>query len=83
MSWIMIPCILLLGAIALGSGKSPPGYLWPILIGIFVVVHIWMMLRRHGRHKDDSAGDKIDSTPANQPETKDGNNKHKSSGCCH
>ncbi len=82
--WMMIPCLLLLGVLFLGGGRlSGGGYLWPILIGVFVVAHVWMMFKGHGGHKDDSAEDKIDGTSAKQPEIKDGNDKHKSGGCCH
>ncbi len=49
--WMMIPCILLLGVLFLGGGKLfGDGYLWLILISIFVVAHVWMMFRGHGKH---------------------------------
>jgi len=84
MMWMMIPCLLLLGVLFLGGGKlSSGGYLWPILIGIFIAAHVWMMFKGHGRHKDDGAEDKIDGTSASQPQIKDGNDKHKNGGCCH
>jgi len=84
MMWMMIPCLLLLGFLFLGVGKlSSGGYLWPILIGVFVVVHVWVMFKGHGGHKDDDKEDKIDGTSANQSETKDDNDKHKHGGCCH
>ena len=51
MMWMMIPCLLLLGFVFLGEGKlSGGGYLWPILIGLFVVAHISMMFKGHGGH---------------------------------
>ena len=63
MMWMMIPCFLLLGFLFLGGGKlSSGGYLWPILIGIFVVAHVWMMFKGHGGH-------------ASETEDKDNNNK--------
>ena len=63
MMWMMIPCLLLLGFLFLGGGKlSSGGYLWPILIGIFVVAHVWMMFKGHGGH-------------ASETEDKDNNNK--------
>ncbi len=83
MMWMMIPCLILLGVLFLGGGKLSSGYLWPVLIGVFVVAHVWMMFKGHRGHKDDSAEDKIDNTSAKQPEIKDGNDKHKSGGCCH
>ena len=51
MMWMMIPCLLLLGFVFLGGGKlSSEGYLWPILMGIFVIAHVWMMFKGHGGH---------------------------------
>lgn len=48
---MMIPCLLLLGFLFLGGGNlSSSGYLWPILIGVFVIVHVWMMFKGHGGH---------------------------------
>lgn len=50
MMW-MIPCLLLLGFLFLDGGKlSGGGYLWPILIILFVVAHVWMMFKGHGGH---------------------------------
>ncbi len=84
MIWMIIPCLLLLGFLFLGGGElSSGGYLWPILIGVFGVAHVWMMFKGHGGHKDDGAEDKIDDTSAKQPETKVEDNKHKHSGGCH
>jgi len=55
MMWMMIPCLLLLGFLFLGGGKlSSGGYLWPILIGVVMIAHVWMMFKGHGGHKDDN-----------------------------
>ena len=63
MMWMMIPCLLLLGFLFLGEGKlSSGGYLWPILIGVFVIAHVWMMFKGHGSH-------------GSETEDKDNNNK--------
>ena len=95
MWWMMIPCLLLLGVLFLGGSKLSLGeYLWPILIGVFVVAHIWMMFKGHGGHSDDNTENKINNTSAKQPETNlpavtstaqagDENNKHKHGGSCH
>lgn len=84
MIWMMIPCLLLLGFLFIGGGNlSSGGYLWPILIGVFVVAHVWMMLKGHGGHSDNNTEDKNDDTSVKPSETKDENNKHKSGGCCH
>ncbi len=51
MMWMMIPCLLLIGFVLFGGGKlSSGGYLWPILIGVFVIAHVWMMFKGHGGH---------------------------------
>lgn len=71
MMWMMIPCLLLVGVLFLGGDKlSGGGYLWPILIGVFVVAHVWMMFRGHGAHGEATVEDKS-------------KNKHKHDGCCH
>ena len=80
MMWMMIPCLLLLGFLFIGGGSlSSGGYLWPILIGVFVVAHVWMMFRGHGKHGDD-AEEKVDNASAKQLDAKD---EHKHGGCCH
>ena len=85
MMWMMIPCLLLVGILLLGGGSKlfSGGYLWPILIGVFVVAHFWMMFRGHGGHGDSDTENKTDDTSAQEPKTKDGENKHKHGGCCH
>lgn len=81
MMWMMIPCLLLVGVLFLGGGKlSGGGYLWPILIGVFVIAHVWMMMRGHGGHGGADTEDKIDDASAKQPGAKD---EHKHSGSCH
>ena len=78
MMWMMIPCLLLLGILFLGGGKlSGGGYLWPILIGAFVVAHVWMMFRGHGHTNTE---DKTDDAPAKESGVKD---EHKHSVGCH
>ena len=54
--WMMvICCVMPLVALFFVGGKiSTGGYFWPVLIGIFVIVHIWMMFRGHGGKKDKS-----------------------------
>lgn len=86
MLWMMASC-LLLGVLLFAGGRSfSGGYLAPLLIGVFVTAHIWMMLKGHGGHgdrNDTNTEDKIAGTSAKQPETKDDNDKHKHGGCCH
>ena len=54
MMWMIIPCLLLLGFLFLGGDKlSWGGYLLPILIGVFVIAHGWMMFKGHGSKNDD------------------------------
>ena len=81
MMWMMIPYLLLFGFVFLGGGKlSSGGYFWPILIGIFVVGHMWMMFKGHGGHGDSDMEEKPDANSEKQPEKK---NEHKHGGCCH
>jgi len=78
MMWMMIPCLILVGVLFLGGGKlSGGGYLWPILIGVFVVAHVWMMFRGHGHTNTE---DKTNDASAKESGAKD---EHKHSGSCH
>ena len=80
MMWMMLVCCLLpIGLLLFAGGTlSSGGYLWLILIGVFVVVCIWMMFKGHGERKDDGTeDDKADSV--GQPK----NDEHKHGGCCH
>lgn len=64
MMWMMIPCLLLLGVLFLGGGSlSSGGYIWPILIGIFLIAHVWMMFKGHGGHK---SGDKNENNKSHE-----------------
>ena len=81
MMWMMIPCLLLLGILFLGGGKlSGGGYLWPILIGVFVVAHVWMMFKGHGGHGNNDTEGKIDGDSTKESDAKD---EHKHNGSCH
>lgn len=84
MMWMMIPCLLLFGFLFLGDGKLSSGeYFWPILIGVFVAAHIWMMWKGHGGHGGANTEDKIDDASTRESATKDEESKHKHSGDCH
>lgn len=54
MMWMMLICcalpliLLFSGGSALFSG----GYFLPILVGILIIVHLWMMFRGHGGKND-------------------------------
>ena len=51
MMWMMLICCALPLIVLLfvgGTVSSIGGYFWPILIGAFVVMHIWTMFRGHG-----------------------------------
>lgn len=81
--WMMILCLLLLGVLFLvldGGKLSSSGYLWPILIGAFMVAHVWMMFRGHGGHRDADTEEKSDAALEKQLDAK---NEHKHGGCCH
>lgn len=78
MIWMMIPCLLLVGFLFLGGGNlSSSGYLWPILIGVFVAAHVWMMFKGHGGTNTE---DNIDNDSAKESDIKD---EHKHSNGCH
>lgn len=54
MFWMLLPCLLLFGVLfMIGGAGASAGYLLPVLIGVFVIAHIWMMSRGHGVHSDD------------------------------
>ena len=92
MTWMMLLCIVPLVVLLFFGGKLfSGGYLWPILIGAFVVAHLWIMFKGHGGHSDANMEDKSDlpaatsaaqagAALAKQPEAK---SEHKHSGCCH
>lgn len=82
MMWMMVFCcvILLVALFFAGSGFSSGGYLWSILIGVFVVAHIWMMVRGHGKPGRTGTEDKIDDALSKQPGAKD---EHEHGSCCH
>jgi len=66
MMWMMIPCLLLLVFVFLGGDTlSSDGYLWPVLIGVFVVAHVWMMFKGHGGHGGDSGREPREDKPHN------------------
>ena len=78
MMWMMIPCLLLLGFLFIGGGNlSSGGYLWPILIGVFVLAHVCMMFKGHGGNNTE---DKTDDASTKESGEKD---EHKHSGSCH
>lgn len=79
MMWMMLPCLLLVVVLLLASGKlTSSGFLWPILIGGFVVLHVWMMFKGHKGHDgSDNAEDQSATGKQNA------SNEHKHSGSCH
>jgi len=62
MWWMILLCALPLIILLLAGRNlfSQGRYLWPILIGGFMVAHFWIMLRSHRSHDSDHAasGDK-------------------------
>ena len=79
MMWMMLICMLPLVVLFFIRDKQfSAGYLWPILIGAFVVVHLWIMFKGHGRHDD--ANEAGETNTSEQPETK---SKNTHSGGCH
>jgi len=80
MMWMMMLCCALPLVFLLFAGGAvfSGGYLLPIIIGVFVAAHIWMMFRGHGKHGGTDVDEKTDD--GKDPETKDG---HKKGSCCH
>jgi len=77
MMWMMIPCVILLGILFLGGGRlSSSGYLWPILIGVFILGHVWMMLRGHGGHGKHHDTSTSDDPSQKQLDTKSEHGEH-------
>ena len=79
-----LPLIILLLA---GGNLFPRGYLWPVLIGGFVVVHFWMMLRGHRSHNDNRSSESKDNLQK-QDDAQSADSEHKGhkkqhGGCCH
>src|SRR3989344_8765179 len=84
MMWMIIPCLILLGVLFLGgSNLSSGGYFLPILIGVFVVAHVWMMFKGHGGYGDANMEDKTGDSSAQESKTKNENSKHNHGRCCH
>ena len=80
MMWMMVICcaLPLIILFFIGSKVSIEGYFWPILIGVFIILHIWMMSKRHKKHEGYDENEK--TNVLDQSETKD-ENKH--NRCCH
>ncbi len=53
MVWMMVMCLLPLAVLLFVGGQLSGGYVWPILIGGFVLVHVWMMSKGHRSHEND------------------------------
>ena len=83
MMWMMILCLLFVGVLFLGGDKlSGGGYLWPILIGVFVIAHVWMMFKGHGGHGDNDAKENLNAT-SEKPDVRGEHKEDKHGGCCH
>lgn len=74
MIWMMLLCLVPLVILLFTGGKLfSRGYLWPILIGGFLVAHFWIMLKSYRSHDSDHA------VPRDKSEDKknDINDEHK------
>ena len=84
MMWMMFLCLIPLIVLSVGVSKSfSTKYLWLIVIGICVVPHVWMMVRRHRDSQKEDIENKINESSEKIKETKSEDNNHKSGGCCH
>lgn len=52
MMWMMLICCTLPFVVLFFGGRIGSGYLIPILIGILIIVHLWMMFRGHDEKKN-------------------------------
>lgn len=48
MMWMMLICCTLPFVVLIFGSGTGSGYLIPILIGILIIVHLWMMFKGHG-----------------------------------
>ncbi|MBI5470561.1 hypothetical protein HY968_04575 [Candidatus Kaiserbacteria bacterium] len=83
MMWMMIICCALPLAFLLfgGAGLFSGGYLWPILVGVLALACIGMMVRGHGKHREDRENhgeNALDAEDAASP-----SHKKKDHSCCH
>ena len=87
MLWMMLLCALPLVILLLAGGKLfSAGYLWLILIGVFVVAHFWMMFRGHRSDNSEHDGHNSEAENKETPPVaaNDTQNEHKKhGGCCH
>ena len=58
-------------------------YLFLILLAACVLLHIFMMFKGHSGHDNDNTENKKNNASTEPSETKEEDNKHKHSGCCH
>ncbi len=81
-----ILCVLPLAIIFLvGPNIFSAGYFWPVAIGAFAILHIWMMARGHGAQEGDVGGDRASEgqKKADISPTEEQSKSHKGSSCCH
>lgn len=92
MMWMMLICTLPLVILLFAGGKLfGAGYLWPILIGAFVVGHLVMMFRGHGGRDNDDTEEKSDTAETQDPtnaarppvQQAKAKSEHTHGGCCH
>ncbi len=87
MMWMMVLCAVPLVILLFAGGKFfSAGYLWSILIGGFVVAHLWMMFRGHGHGSSDEEQHDMADTKQPSPENSshtDEKKGHSNHSCCH
>ncbi len=85
MPWMMLLCALPLIILLLAGGNlSSRGYLWPVLIGGFVVAHFWIMLRGHRSDHNEHNNEAEGSKQKQSTMTDNAHGEHKKhGGCCH
>ncbi len=74
--WMTVLCVVpVLILFFVGRRFYSGGYILPVLVGVCIVTHLWMMFRGHGSGKDNSEEKEV---PTEHSDKK----KHKHS-CCH
>ncbi|MEK7665766.1 MAG: hypothetical protein AAB337_02730 [Patescibacteria group bacterium] len=79
-AWMVLSCVALLLIFFFAGDRLPASILLPVLIGICVISHIWMMSRGHGSHGQNNVRD--EKTQLNTDADKKGKDAGHHGGCC-
>ncbi len=76
MKWMLLGCGVVLLLLFVASDVIPSGFFLPILLGVCLLSHIWMMRRSHGSQTSEDKS-------AQHVEKKKTDGGHSGGGCCH